>query len=76
MSEASVNKPSWTKQCAHCFRLLGEDGCYHSLGLAAEIAWFPADPRAESRLRAIPSTCPECFEALRTCLAGWEEAVA
>lgn len=64
----------WTKQCGHCFRLLGEDGHYHDMGLREPVAWLPAEPAAEGPLRVAPAICPGCFEALREGLASEEPA--
>jgi len=74
MNETARTTASWTKQCGHCLRLLGEDGRYHDRGLSAPAAAFPAGPQAEGRLRLAPAICPECFETLRECLAPEEPA--
>lgn len=50
---------SWTKQCSHCLRLLGEDGRFRDSGLPGRAGGFQAGDRV------FPCICPECFGALR-----------
>ena len=72
MNGTARNTASWTKQCSHCLRLLGEDGRYHDMDLTSPAAGFPPASGEEDGLRITPAICPECFEALRECVAAEE----
>ncbi|MBI3129255.1 MAG: hypothetical protein HYZ11_16730 [Candidatus Tectomicrobia bacterium] len=63
------------KQCCHCFKILGTDGGYHSLGLPGPIAelWV-----SDSLRRFVPVShvvCGDCLDGPAAASAGGPEAV-
>ncbi len=52
------------KQCGYCFRVLGEDGVYHSLGLTEPVVYLHVAPPKKEEIPVSHGVCSDCFHAM------------
>ena len=52
------------KQCGYCFRMLGEDGVYHSLGLTEPVVHLHVAPPKKEEIAVSHGVCSDCFQAM------------
>ncbi len=52
------------KQCGYCFRILGEDGVYHSIGLTEPVVQLRVAPPKTSEVPVSHGICSDCFQVM------------
>jgi hypothetical protein len=52
------------KQCGYCFRVMGEDGKYHAIGLRAPIGFLQVAPPKTEKIPVSHGICAECFQVM------------
>lgn len=52
------------KQCGYCFRILGEDGVYHNIGLAEPVVQLLVAPPKTIEVPISHGICSDCFQVM------------
>ncbi|MBT3352490.1 MAG: hypothetical protein HOC91_15890 [Nitrospinaceae bacterium] len=52
------------KQCGYCFRILGDDGVYHNIGLADPVVQLRVAPPKTSEVAVSHGICSDCFQVM------------
>lgn len=52
---------NFIKQCSYCFRLMGEDGEYHQLGLGGTIFRLQVGTTSRKEVPITHGICSDCF---------------
>ena len=52
------------KQCGYYFRILGEDGVYHNIGLDVRVLQLHVAPPKTSEVPVSHGICYDCFQAM------------
>ena len=54
------------KQCGYCFRVLGDDGTYHGIGLTEPIVHLDVAPPKAEQVPVSHGICADCFQVMVT----------
>jgi hypothetical protein len=54
------------KQCGYCFRVLGDDGTYHGIGLIEPIVHLDVVPPKAEQVPVSHGICADCFQVMVT----------
>ena len=52
------------KQCGYCFRILGDDGVYHNIGLAEPVVQLLVAPPKKIEVPISHGICSDCFQVM------------